>query len=112
MTSSGLPCPADTGYAGPRSRGGWNCCYQNRTGRRAAHSVFLSAASVPQQPDHRGGVVDGTNGAVLGHFAQTALKNYNRATDLRRRDARISAEEDAMRQSIGSASKISRDRGW
>jgi hypothetical protein len=56
--------------------------------------------------------VDGTNGAVLGHFAQTALKNYNRATDLRRRDARISAEEDAMRQSIGSASKISRDRGW
>jgi hypothetical protein len=77
-----------------------------------AHSVFLSVASVPQQPDHRGGVVDGTNGAVLGHFAQTALKSYNRATDLRCHDARISAEEDAMRQSIGSASKISRDRGW
>ena len=78
MKSSGLPCPADTGYACLRSRGGWKCCYRNRTGRRAAHSVFLLAASAPQQPDHRGGVVDGTKGAVLGHFAQTALKSYNR----------------------------------
>jgi hypothetical protein len=56
--------------------------------------------------------VDGTNGAVLGHFAQTALKNYNRATDRRRHDARISAEEDAMRHSIVKRGGFQPFRTW
>jgi hypothetical protein len=70
MKSSGLPYPADTGHACPRSRGGSNCCYRNLTGRRAARSVFLSA----EDPERKWGSLGWCRTSRSNHWSQSRVR--------------------------------------